>query len=207
MSITFEIIIPTFGDISWKQTAEKRAIPSAFRQNGGTIVTPSHADTLSAARNDPGLASEADYLVFLDADDQLEDGYVESAALTIAATDADVVVPYVQKVESDGTATQPPKLLDPQSWAHGALCVVGSPIRTELFKRLGGFREMPMYEDWDLFWTCHQRGALFVESPNTIYRYWQTPVSRTRGDHPDRGKYLHDIRVAHGVHMGSGRWG
>ena len=204
MTITFEIIIPTFGDPKWKQTASERAIPSAFRQNGNTIVTPSHADSLSAARNDPGLASEADYLVFLDADDELDDGYTNSAALTIAATDADVVIPYVQKVNADGTATQPPKMLDPVSWAHGALCVVGSPIRTDLFKKVGGFKEMPMYEDWDLFWTLHQGGASFVESPSTVYRYWQTPVSRTRGEHPNRREYLHNLRVSHGVHMGSG---
>lgn len=202
---TIEIIIPTYGDPTWKETARTNALPSAYKQNGGSTVTANHAATLSAARNDPGLASEADYLVFLDADDELADDYITHAITTINATDPDIVIPNVQKVDADGTE-HPPKQLDPGGWAYGSLTVVGAPIRTTLFQQLGGFREMEMYEDWDLFWTAHQHGATFVHNPNMIYRYRQTPTSRTRGvPQAKRIQQLHNVRIRHGINMGSSR--
>lgn len=69
------IVVSTFGGAEWQELAESRAIPSAIEQ---APVIHAHGDTLAKARNQGLQAVESEWVIFLDADDELTPGYVDS---------------------------------------------------------------------------------------------------------------------------------
>ena len=92
--MSFAIIIASHGDERWAKLALDRAFPSATRQGDTTEILIGHASDANRAevRNLLAYAAEADWLVFLDADDELAPGYI--AAMTRAAVDpATLLVP------------------------------------------------------------------------------------------------------------------
>jgi cellulose synthase/poly-beta-1,6-N-acetylglucosamine synthase-like glycosyltransferase len=60
--------------------------------------------------------------------------------------------------------------------------------RTELLRKVGGWRDWPLYEDWDLWLRCHLAGATFEAIPRAIYRAHARVDSRNRA--PDRAARL-----------------
>ena len=208
--LTIDVIVATYGDDSWKHLAEERALPSVYNQTDrdGVRIIQSHEPTLAAARNIPAFNSEADYIVFLDADDELDHRYIASARMALAATygpdgkpGAHVLVPNVSYVNPDGTA-EPPAPIEPRPWASGNHVVVGAPVVTRLFQYLKGFQDWDLYEDWDLWWRASEAGAVFVHVPNMVYRYWRTPGGRNEPGRADKIRTKTEIRRAHGVMRG-----
>ena len=91
------IIVGTFGPDHWIDLAMSRAIPSAQAQPAQVIH--SHAATIAEARNLGAARAETEWLVFLDADDELEAGYIDA----LAAADGDLRAPAVRYVTDDHT--------------------------------------------------------------------------------------------------------
>jgi glycosyltransferase involved in cell wall biosynthesis len=168
--MTASIIIGTFGDVWWSDLANERALPSALAQD--VEVVHSHGDTLAQARNDAAETTTGDYLIPLDADDELAPGYVEA----ILSGSADLRSPAIQYVYLDHE--EPPKLLKPKNLRRGNYLPIGTAIRRDLFMEVGGFRDLPAWEDWDLAVRCFLRGATIEQIPEAIYRAYWSPTGR-----------------------------
>ena len=96
------IVVGTYGHRRWIDLAHERAIPSAVRQDVPVIFR--HEDTLCDARNAGIRAVRTDWVIVLDADDELSDGYVQA----LAGGTSDIRVPSLVEVYSDGSQMQIP---------------------------------------------------------------------------------------------------
>jgi hypothetical protein len=62
-------------------------------------------------------------------------------------------------MRSPATSTTAPRLPPDGNWL-----VIGCVARTDLLREVGGFRDFPVYEDWDLWLRCWLAGATFERS-------------------------------------------
>lgn len=177
----FTICIATFGDASWPQLAAERATPSAEAQ--GCPVVFRHEDTLAEARNAALADVETEWVVFLDADDELTSGYIE--AMDRGTTD--VRGPIALYVRGSRERYWQPRVAGhthdctTDCLPEGNWLLVGSAVRTEMLREVGGWRDFPWSEDWDTWLRCYKAGATFELIPNAIYRAHVRPDSRNRG--------------------------
>jgi glycosyltransferase involved in cell wall biosynthesis len=75
--VDLTIAIATFGDDSWYQLAEQRAVPSAEATGARVLHVHTTSGGLADARNAALHAVDTRWVAYLDADDGLEPGYVE----------------------------------------------------------------------------------------------------------------------------------
>lgn len=178
------VIVATYGDDGWSELAQERAVPSAAEQ------APTYhfqGVTLAAARNSGlrHLAQHHEFLIFLDADDELEPGYVEA----MAKAEADIRAPAVRYVRGDADLHRPPKLM--RVFGHRHVCraeclrdgnyiVIGAAVRAALAMQVGGFREYEWSEDWDLWTRMWRKGATVENVPDAVYRAHVRHDSRNR---------------------------
>lgn len=188
------ICIATFGDPSWRDLAAARAIPSAERQ--GVPVVYVHGDTLHDARNSAVELADTEWVIHLDADDELTEGYVED----MCAGSADVRAPAVTYAHANLYTCTRPKV--PRVAGHNHQCiadcltdgnwlVVGSMVRRQMVLDVGGWRDFPVYEDWDLWLRCHLAGASFEAIPRAVYKAHARPGSRNRGPSQEEKNATH----------------
>lgn len=164
----------------------RRAIPSAKAL--GVPVVHGHAATLHDARNAAIDLVTTEWVVQLDADDELEPGFVEA----MASGSADVRAPSVRYVpEGNLGHRRLPAPGMPSVWAHDHQCVadclaagnwlvIGAMVRTDLVRSVGGWRDFAWSEDWDLWVRCWQAGATFEPIPAAVYRAHVRRGSRNR---------------------------
>ncbi len=174
MSESVSVIIPVFGDRKFWQPLADRAMRSAMEQtHEPNRVIVHYADSLSLARNVPANFVKTDWLCFLDADDELDPAYLQEALMLRGG---DVRYPKVGIVR-DGHRGEPTSY-HPVDLLQMNYVVVSALVRRELFIRAGGFRELPFYEDWDLWLRCRRLGATIVHSPGSTLWVHQRPNSR-----------------------------
>jgi len=188
------ILVATYGGTEWAELASQRAIPSAEAQ--GAPVIHAHADTLHDARNDAVERASTEWVIHLDADDELERGFVDR----IAAGSADLRAPAVRYVRN-GFVRSP---LMPKVAGHGHRCdgtclpfgnwlVVGTAVRRQMVLDVGGWRDLPMYEDWDLWVRCWRAGATVEAIPQAVYRAHVRTDSRNRAPAPAARLAAHQL--------------
>lgn len=196
------VCVSTFGDGKWADLARERAIPSAQAQD--VRVVHRHGDSLHCARNAALDVVDTPYAIFLDADDVIEPRYVE----WMERFTADVRVPAVRWVPV-GRSWLPQTL--PRVSGHRHVCeascltegnfvVIGAAARVDLIRKVGGWRDWPMFEDWDLWLRLHLAGASFEWVTQAVYRAYVDHESRNRApDHDQRMRVHHAIAVANGL--------
>ena len=100
-------------------------------------------------------------------------------------------VPAVSYVYPDGRAT-PPGIPQKGRWPELNECVIGTAVSRTLFREVGGFREYPALEDYDLWLRCFDAGARLVYVPDAVYcahvhagsrNADQTPYAEIWADH------------------------
>jgi glycosyltransferase involved in cell wall biosynthesis len=188
------VAVATYGDEKWKRLAQ-RAIASAEPQ---APVVHVHGDTLHGARNAALEQVKTEWVCHLDSDDELEPGYVEA----LAAGTADLRAPAVRYVARN-TVYRPrmPRVAGhrhdctAECLPEGNWLVVGTAAPAQLLRDVGGWRDFPWSEDWDLWLRCHLAGATFEAIPSAVYRAHVDPRSRNRA--PDRIFKLAAHRAIH----------
>lgn len=192
------IVIATYGDHGWLQLAAGRAAASAFALDVPVIVV--HGHSLHDARN-AGLAQvRTEHVVFLDADDELDAGYLEA----MATGTADLRAPAVQYVRPGGRAhaAYVPRVAGHEHdctagcLRDGNWLVVGTLCPTQLLRDVGGWRNYDVYEDWDLFQRCWQSGATVEAIPAAVYVAHVRVDSRNRGPSIELKNRVHRQIVA-----------
>ena len=195
------VVIGTFGSSYWKVLAG-RARDSVEAQTVEAELISVHGRSLHEARNEGAKRAEGDYLVFLDADDQLDPGYIAAMSASIERnmlrSDCRTFLhqPATLGVVN-GREDPEPTLIPQRSLDTGNFMVIGTAVERDLFHKVGGFLDWPIYEDWCLWIRCHQAGAGFVQVPEAIYRVTVNPDSRNKQDRKTQVKYFNEIRNRH----------
>ena len=179
------VAVATFGAERWRALAHSRALPSAHAAGAAEVVHVHTDHDLAEARNAALALVRTEWVVYLDADDELEGGYLDA----MAAGTADVRAPAVRYVHGGGAATTP-RLPNVAGHTHaccadclpnGNWLVIGSAVRADMLRAAGGWREFPWSEDWSVWLRCHLAGATFEPIPAAIYRAHVSKFSRNRG--------------------------
>lgn len=175
---TVAVIVPMFGDEEkWKLLAQRALHSARFNSiapyEGGMFW----GSTLAEARNKGAQTCCSDWLIFLDADDELDFHYIEE----MLKGEGDIRQPSTLGVV-DGVEDDYPVLIPPHAGGMlaGNHLVIGCMVRRELFLMAGGFRELPILEDWDLWIRCVLEGAVVSTCPEAIYRVHVNPNSRNQ---------------------------
>jgi glycosyltransferase involved in cell wall biosynthesis len=180
------VIVPVFGDVDhWTRVAQP-AVRSALDEGWPALVVA--GATLADARNRGlGLVS-TEWVVMLDADDELEPGF--AAAADAVAEGADVIVPAVRYVQ--GRVAAEPRIprvfghdhdCQPECLSWGNWVVIGAPVRRSVigFPPAVRFGAWPVYEDWPFWVDTFLAGGRFVRQPEAVYRAHVREMSRNRG--------------------------
>jgi glycosyltransferase involved in cell wall biosynthesis len=178
MPADITVVIATFGNPSWVSKAVQHAVPSVLQQS----VEPQeiivvHGQTLARARNSGAQVATARYLVFLDADDELSSGYIESMSHHLC-DEMTLLQPETIWLTSDGRVEKPQGFLPEVPLQNGNYLVIGTCVSRKLFLNVGGFGEEPIYEDWSLWSRCVRSGAIVHQAPGAVYRVWRNESGR-----------------------------
>lgn len=183
------ILIGTFGGEEWENRAW--ACMEAAREHGVPItVRHDREGTVASVRNALAAQTLSSWLCFLDADDALEPGYFEAMQAAVDFVPA-LLVPAVRYVRPNGTSEEPRIPNHDRPFDEMNHAVIGTLVPRWLFEQVGGFRELPIYEDWDLWLRCVRAGAELRYVPDAVYR------AAVRGDGRNAGISLgHDELMA-----------
>jgi glycosyltransferase involved in cell wall biosynthesis len=183
------VLVATYGDDEWKTIAE-RAMLSALGQGAQEIILHHEDDaTIAASRNASAEKASGDWLLFLDADDELEPGYIAAmkAAYEFAPGDEPVLLtPAVRHVKKGRPGA--PFFFDRGiSLREDNWLVVGTLVHKDLFWEVGGFGDYPHgFEDFSLWSKCFRAGAQVIKVPDAVYVYHHNPQSKHKQGWRDR---------------------
>jgi glycosyltransferase involved in cell wall biosynthesis len=171
-AINVSVLIATYGTEDWRELAWSRAYPSAAAQSEDVQCFHDPEGTIASVRNELAASAKGDWLLFLDADDEIAPGYLDAMR---AAHEQD---------RGDGPLLLTPAInIKGRFYKEGPIeetnwLVIGTLVQRDLFNRVGGFSDLPHgFEDWQLWLKCSKAGARIVKVPNAVYRRYVNATS------------------------------
>lgn len=165
-------IVATFGDPKWQSIAQRALGSLAVQTVRPAHILQPHGTTLAKARNQGALEVTGDYLLFLDADDMVDQFYVEAMheAIEAAGPGLHLFQPATWGMRPDGSfEAEAPNLIPRQRLIDRNYLVIGTLVPRETFLTVGGFHEYDHCEDWDLFIRLTIAGARVTSVPRAVY--------------------------------------
>lgn len=173
-----------------------------------SILLPKNVGVAKA--RDVGVKmSSGKLLLFVDADDKLAPDFIEQCGRVIG--DSDIAYPNVLKfgnVEINKLVDAPKEVTPEYVIGKGESrefgLVVTSMIKREMYDELEGFRELPIFEDWDFWIRAMFNGYTFARA-NTLLHYRQnfpTDSSRNRNSTELKAKIREQITAPYKVENG-----
>lgn len=177
MPIRLGVAIGSFGDDDVWTPLVKRAVKSVLEQTVHCEFRWVHGENLRDARNEAGryLAEEknCEWLIFLDADDELDSQFVEHMENTINALPP-VQYPILQPSclgVVDGVEDDAPVLLEKKKeLLIENYLILGCVHKAEMFHKIGGFEDYSILEDWDYWLKAEEIGSMVFSVKEAIYR-------------------------------------
>lgn len=177
---TVACIVATYGPdkLIWDKLAH-RAIASLAKQtrqpNQLHRIHVPEDNALHVARNRGAQMSSTEWLIFLDADDSLHPEYIEA----MLAGEGDVRIPNVERWWPDGTHEQPHQIREGGDLLQTSHILIGAMVRRDLFLKVGGFEDLPIWEDWHFWCKCWVNDAVMLRCPKAIYQVQMREESRS----------------------------
>ena len=183
------VLVATYGEPSWIDMAETRALPSAQNQGAFEVLYAHQTDgTISSSRNALAEQASGTHLIYVDADDEISPGYLDAMREAHRNhPDANALfTPAVQQIRK-GRPGAPIFFDRGISLRQDNWLVVGTLVSRELFMEVGGFCDYPHgFEDFSLWSKCFRAGADIVKVKDAVYRYWVNPQSKHKQGWRDR---------------------
>ena len=175
------MLICTFGDRDTWNPLAGRALRSAGNQGmQPDEVIRIHRDTLYQARRAALLAANTDWIIHLDADDELDPDYIHAMMHTPAGR-PELLYPMVQR----GLNSEPIEF-PVRDLLEGNFMVIGTMVRRKQFLEAGGFPDLDCYEDWAAWLRMVKVvGCRFGLVRDAVYVVHERPNSR---NHPPPDK-------------------
>jgi glycosyltransferase involved in cell wall biosynthesis len=178
------VIVTTYGTNKWKEIAAKRAIPSIKElEPYELIVHHEEKMQIGPARNRAAAKATGEWLLFVDADDELDVHYLEAMTDAICAAERPepaLLQPAVRYCRQ-GSKSMTPIIIPQKDLRHDNYLVIGTVLRRNLFKKVKGFNDYPHgFEDWSLWAKCWKAGATVYPVPEAIYNAHINPQSQHR---------------------------
>lgn len=194
---TFSVAVGTYGDGCWAELAQK-AVASAWEQTVKPLdVVHVHGQSLDKARNSAVHTAMGEWIINLDADDELDPGYIEAMTARVnELPDGDFLLqPATLGIYADGREDDYPVVIPAKpSILEGNWMVIGTSMRRSQFLRLGGFVALPAWEDWHLMIRAVGDGAVPVTVPGAVYRVFVREGSRNDLGREEAGVLYRRIR-------------
>lgn len=191
MSAGVTVIVPLFGDIDrWLPLAERAAGSAVAQTVPPDQVIVSQGETLARARNGAALRARTEWLIFLDADDELDVDYVRA----MLAGTGDLRKPATLGIRPDGVEDAAPIVIPARPLMDVNHIVIGAMVRRALFLEVGGFDHLPAYEDWDLWLRMWLAGGEIDTCPEAIYRVHVNPIGRNALPRSRAVEVYHQVR-------------
>lgn len=192
------VVIASHGDKEWARLADSRAYPSALRSGADEVLIDHQQDaTRAQVRNMLTDQAAGDYVVTLDADDELAEGYCE-AIRNEGVSDA-LVVPRVQYVR--GRRVSIPIFLPHREIWDDNWMVVGTAFPRDRFLKVGGWRtlmgtgSLNEADDWDLWARLTNDGCGIVYCEGAVYRaFVDSPSAHRSSGRRQREMWADEIR-------------
>jgi glycosyltransferase involved in cell wall biosynthesis len=171
------VIVATCGDERWAKLALERAVPSVLPIGQDQLIVHHNSKySVCHSRNIAQRAATADWLCFLDADDELAPGFLDAMRPWLHEREL-LLAPYVQYVSPEGVRA-PPIIPNAGHWPDMNDSVTGTLIRRMTFKRLGGWhQDFWPWSDWELWLRAECAGVKRIHVPHAVYVAHQTPGS------------------------------
>jgi glycosyltransferase involved in cell wall biosynthesis len=168
-STDFEIVIVDDGSTE----AATRDHLDGFRRRGARLIRAPHAG-LAAARNRALAESTGRYVCALDADDRLDQSFLER---TVAVLEHEPSVAFASawlRAFGDDVWEWKPERCDLATLLSENTVLTAALVRRDALEAVGGYdRGMPEQgdEDWDLWLTLVERGYRGVIVPEVLFYY------------------------------------
>lgn len=149
---------------------------------------------VSHARNEGARFSKGSLLLFVDGDDKLSPDYVEKMWKTIC-TKGDVIYPdiYFWSEVGGSTLSVLEEEIKPEFlYKHEKSLPISCMMKREVFDKVGGFRDLPVFEDLDFWVKAMCNGYTFVKA-HTLLWYRQTPGSRNKFDYSRKKEIMKEL--------------
>lgn len=164
------------------------ALLAEVAQSDARVKVLSQPNAGAAAARNRGLGeATSDWVLFLDADDNLASDHLKRLYGRTRQEVDGVVCGYV-RIDPDGRVTtthRAPALIDGRfiDVTQGPPVILHSILlRRSLLDRIGGFDPtLKTNEDWDLWGRLARSGARLAREPRALAAYWATSGSLTRG--------------------------
>jgi glycosyltransferase involved in cell wall biosynthesis len=129
---------------------------------------------------------QTDWVAFLDADDEFKPNHLRACARNAALTGADLVYPWFDCDGGEDKFGMFGVPFDRVGLRRGNYIPVTVLVRTELVRKVGGFREHPDVngdpcEDWGLWLALLDAGAVFSHLPQRTWIWHNGAGTRGRG--------------------------
>jgi hypothetical protein len=185
-ALNVSILICSHGDRAWEALSWSRAYPSTLDQGAWeTLVIHREQGTLADSRNDAAALATGDWLCFLDSDDELAPDYIRAMNDSWPGIDQMrfplLLAPAVEYCATEtGLALASPSIPNKGRWPDLNECVIGTLVQKKLLTEVGGFRDLPSLEDYDLWLRCVKAGAVIRHVERAVYRAHVSVNGRNR---------------------------
>lgn len=146
-----------------------------------SVILPKNIG-VAKARDFGVKMSTGKLILFLDADDMLAPDFIQQCGKAIAKG-ADIAYPNMilfDGVPRNKLVENPGKITPKYILGKKTSIPVTSMMWRRVYDELNGFRELPLFEDWDFWIRAMCKGYTFKKA-NTLLWYRQNPQSRNHG--------------------------